>query len=135
MTTTVTIIVTAVLVLIVAGFLATLALRKRRAQRGSRASAVRREVVTSHQHRVEEKRGEARARQAEAERKQAEAETAQLEAERAASALAQEQAALEDRVREADRLDPDVKHRAKDYAPDTSTPARESAAEDDAPRP
>jgi hypothetical protein len=61
--------------------------------------------------------------EAEAERKRVEVERAEREAEQARQAQAQEQARHEDRVREADRLDPDVDHRADDYRPGTaSTP-------------
>lgn len=78
---------------------------------------------------------EARAREAEARAEQARlaAERAEQRAEAAELELAQQRALHEDRVRAADRLDPDVDHRSDDYAPQTgatepSRPGRHSAA-------
>lgn len=60
----------------------------------------------------------------------AEAERARLEAERAEAQAAavrteadQQRAIHEDRIRAADRLDPDVDHKATDYSPDVVDPA------------
>ncbi len=71
---------------------------------------------------------------ASAEQAETKAEQARLEAQRAeeqaASArteVAQQQATHEDQIRAADRLDPDVKHTAKDYAPEVGTPVGPSA--------
>ncbi|MEO5662216.1 MAG: hypothetical protein ABIR39_02940 [Nocardioides sp.] len=68
--------------------------------------------------------------QARADQAREQAERARLEAERAEehaatvrAEAAQEQAAQEDRIRAADRLDPDVDHRAKDYSPEVVAPA------------
>ena len=70
---------------------------------------------------------DARAR---ADQAQAQAERARLEAERAEehsatvrSEVDQEQAVHEEHIRAADRLDPDVNHRAKDYSPTVVHPA------------
>ena len=78
---------------------------------------------------------EARAREAEARAEQARlaAQRAEERAEAAELELARQRALHEDRVRAADRLDPDVDHRAEDYAPQTgatepSRPGRHSAA-------
>ena len=67
---------------------------------------------------------------ARADQAEAQAEHARLEAERAEeraaaarTEAAQEQAAQEDRIRAADRLDPDVDHRAEDYSPEVADPA------------
>lgn len=67
---------------------------------------------------------------ARADQAEAQAEHARLEAERAEeraaaarTEAAQEQAAQEDRIRAADRLDPDVDHRAEDYSPEVAEPA------------
>lgn len=63
----------------------------------------------------------ARETEAEADRARLEAERAERRASEAGQARAQEQAAYEDRIREADRLDPDVDHRADDYDPAAGT--------------
>ena len=72
--------------------------------------------------------------QARADQAAAEAERARLEAERVEAQAAaarteadQQQAIHEDRVRAADRLDPDVDHTATDYSPDVVDPAGPSA--------
>lgn len=68
---------------------------------------------------------QARAEQAatQAEHKRLEAERAEKEALRARTELDQERARHEDQIRAADRLDPDVKHKAKDYSPQVADPA------------
>ena len=66
----------------------------------------------------------AREAELEAERKRLEAERAEAEAERARQGHLQEHAKIEDQVREADRVDPDVDHRSPDYVPETSTTHR-----------
>ncbi|MCW2833815.1 MAG: hypothetical protein JWN68_1768 [Nocardioides sp.] len=58
----------------------------------------------------------------EAERKRFEAERAEHEAQAARTAVEQERARHEDQIRAADRLDPDVDHKAKDYAPQATDP-------------
>jgi hypothetical protein len=72
--------------------------------------------------------------QARADQAAAEAERARLEAERVEAQAAaarteadQQRAIHEDRIRAADRLDPDVNHRAPDYSPDVVDPAGPSA--------
>lgn len=67
----------------------------------------------------------ARADQAEAQAavKRLEAERAERDAAIARTELDQQQALQEDRIRAADRLDPEVDHKAKDYAPQVATPA------------
>lgn len=71
----------------------------------------------------------ARADQAEAQADHArlEAERAEERAAAARTEAAQEQATQEDRIRAADRLDPDVDHRAEDYSPEVADPAGPSA--------
>ncbi|HXH79999.1 hypothetical protein [Nocardioides sp.] len=68
---------------------------------------------------------QARADQAatQAEHKRLEAERAEKEALRVRTELDQERARYEDQVRAADRLDPDVNHKAKDYTPQAADPA------------
>jgi len=63
-------------------------------------------------------RRDAREAAVRADEARAEAEQAQREADNARTALAQEEASHEDKLREADRLDPEVDHKAADYQPD-----------------
>ena len=67
---------------------------------------------------------QARARETEAQAEQArlQAERAEERAQAARTAAAQQEALHEDQVRAADRLDPDVDHKAEDYTPETVTP-------------
>lgn len=67
----------------------------------------------------------ARAEQAEVEAERARQEAARAEerANAAKTGVAHEEAAQEDRIRAADRLDPDVDHTADDYAPEVAAPA------------
>lgn len=66
---------------------------------------------------------QAQLRQAEleAEQRRLEAEQAQLRQQEAERGLAQQQAVQEDRLRTADRIDPDVDHTADDYQPSTAS--------------
>jgi hypothetical protein len=59
---------------------------------------------------------------AQAEHKRLEAERAEREALAARTEVDQERARHEDQLRAADRLDPDVNHKAKDYAPHVPDP-------------
>jgi hypothetical protein len=67
---------------------------------------------------------QARARETEAQAEQArlQAERAEERARAARTEAAQQEALHEDQVRAADRLDPDVDHKADDYTPETVTP-------------
>lgn len=67
---------------------------------------------------VRQSRHDAERAEAEAQRLRAEAEAAEANAAEARRGAAQEQAAYEDRLREADRLDPDVDHTSVDYSGD-----------------
>lgn len=108
-------------------------------------------VVTMNRHKAEQNRARAadlrneaagqagglqehelRAREAEAQadRKRVEAERARQEAEAARQAQAQEEALHEDRIRQADRLDPEVDHRADDYEPTTARQPEPGTGED-----
>lgn len=66
------------------------------------------------------------ANRAEAQEARAEAEAAQARAAEAERAVAMDEATVEDRVRDADRVDPDVDHTADDYQPEAPTTSRES---------
>jgi len=66
------------------------------------------------------------ANRAEAQEVRAEAETAQARATEAERAVAMDEATVEDRVRDADRVDPDVDHTADEYQPEGPTTSHES---------
>jgi FtsZ-interacting cell division protein ZipA len=74
---------------------------------------------------------QARAQEAEAKAEQArlQAERAEQRAQEARAETAQREALHEDQIRAADRLDPDVDHKAKDYTPDTAAVSGTHAAE------
>ena len=78
----------------------------------------------------EEEAARAREAQAEAERARARADRLAAQAREQQTAYDQSRAQHEDHIREADRLDPDVDHRSKDYAPtaDTRHPGSAQAA-------
>jgi FtsZ-interacting cell division protein ZipA len=67
---------------------------------------------------------------AEAQEARAEAEAAQNRAAQAQQGAAMDEAVVEDRVREADRIDPDVDHQADDYRPETPTARGDAATSD-----
>jgi predicted Holliday junction resolvase-like endonuclease len=67
--------------------------------------------------------------EAEAERARLEAEEAAERARAARTEVVQHEATVEEQVREADRLDPNVNHKASDYTPDTSSVIGSHAAE------
>jgi FtsZ-interacting cell division protein ZipA len=94
--------------------------KKKTEQNRARAEDLRSEASSAA---TELPEAQVRAREAEAraERARLDAQKAEDDAAQANQALSAEQAQYEDRVREADRLDPDVDHRASDYSPDTST--------------
>ncbi|MGZ4453990.1 MAG: hypothetical protein ACXVWW_10630 [Nocardioides sp.] len=87
-----------------------------RKKRSARAEALREEARTRAPE-IGSTRTEAREAEVRADAARLEAERAQREAEAAQTALAQQEAAHEDRLREADRLDPEVNHKARDYEP------------------
>lgn len=109
-------IVLAVIVIAVVALLALVMKQRTNQVHRARAAELRNEAA-GQAGGLQESELRARDAQAEAERKRVEAERAEREAAEAQQAQAQEQATYEDRVREADRLDPDVDHRAEDYRP------------------
>jgi len=113
-------IVLAVVIIALIGLLGFVMNKKKMERNRARAGGLRSEAGAAA---TEIPAAQVRAREAEAraERVRLEAQKAEEEAARANQALSTEQARYEDRVREADRLDPDVDHRARDYQPDTST--------------
>jgi len=113
--TIVWIVVAIIVVLAVAALVAALSRRKATEQRRVQAQQLRQEAVTNvdsiNQTHVEAKEAEARA-----ERARLEAERAEAQAAEAQRAVDMEHATYEDRLREADRLDPDVDHHTEDRA-------------------
>lgn len=115
------IIVVIVVIVVVALIIAALMRKKRTEQRRHQAEQIRREAVT-HAPAIQDSELRAREAELEADRARLEAERAQARADEAARARAMDQAHYEDRVREADRLDPDVDHKSPDYYPSHPDP-------------
>lgn len=121
--TTIIIVVAVVVVLaLLAIGLAVRASRKKTAEANRGRAAEMRSGAAAETTSVETARREARKADARAETARREAETAEAAAAQAGLGLHQEQARVEDQVRAADRIDPDVNHRASDYTPATPTP-------------
>ncbi|MGZ5400081.1 MAG: hypothetical protein ACXWDL_13325 [Nocardioides sp.] len=118
------IIVAVVVVLALIGLAVSMS-RKRQAAKATQnrqhAEGLRQEA-RAQQGGVQQEELKAREAELEADRKRLEAERAEAEAERAKQSHLQEHARIEDQVREADRVDPDVDHRSPDYAPETARP-------------
>jgi competence protein ComGC len=114
------IVVLAVLLLVVVGLVVALMNKRRNEHNRAKAELIRTQAVT---HTADLTESQRRAEEAEAEAriKQAEAERAEERAARAKQGHLMEEAHHEDRLREADRIDPDVDHRADDYAPGTTS--------------
>jgi hypothetical protein len=113
------VIVLALLVIAVIG-LAGYVMNKRKLEQ-SRSRAVQlRDSAASEAAAIPDSQLLAREAEVRAERARLEADRAEQEAARASQAVSAEQATYEDRIREADRMDPDVDDRSTDYAPDTS---------------
>jgi FtsZ-interacting cell division protein ZipA len=91
----------------------------RRKERAAKAEELRSEART-HATELGSTRAEAKEAEVRAEAARLQAERAQHDADAAKTALAQEEATHEDRLREADRLDPSVNHKAADYQPTTT---------------
>ncbi len=112
------IIILIVLAVLLAAALVWSAMKRKKDQVGrERASELRSEAATSAAAKQEQ---EARAREAEAEaeRVRAQADKLEAQAQEQRTSYDMTQARQENAVREADRVDPDVDHRSKEYAPD-----------------
>lgn len=96
---------------------------QRREQERIRADQLRSEAE-SQRTELRETELSAREAQVEAERARLEAERADARAAEAQQGLQVDEARFEDQVREADRIDPDVDHRADEYRPGTQPPAQ-----------
>ncbi len=91
---------------------------RKRSQQDNRARAAEiREEAEAKAAVIPAAQAKAQAEEARAEQVRLEAERAEERAREARGAVAQEEAFHEDRLRAADRLDPDVDHKAKDYTP------------------
>ena len=125
--TVIWIVVAVVVALLILGLLAALINKKRTEQRKAQAAALRQDAQ-SRAPDLDEADVRAREAEVEAERARLEAERAQSRAMEAEQVRAAEQAGYEDRIREADRVDPAVDTRSSDYQPDTRYPADSDAA-------
>jgi FtsZ-interacting cell division protein ZipA len=114
------IIVLAVVIIALIGLVGYVMNKKKMEQNRARAESLRSEAGSAATV-IPEAQVRAREAEARAERARLDAQKAEEDAARANQTLSAEQAQYEDRVREADRLDPAVDHRASDYHPDTST--------------
>jgi FtsZ-interacting cell division protein ZipA len=122
MDTVIWIVVAVVVVLLIVGLLVALMGKKRNEQRKVQAAELRQDAQ-SRTPDLDEADVRAREAEVEAERARLEAERAATRAAEAEQARAAEQAGYEDRIREADRLDPAVDTTSSDYEPDTRYPA------------
>lgn len=110
------IIVVVVLVLLVVGLLAWVADKKRKERARLHAEELRGEA-SARTGTVQDSQLRAQEAEAEAERKRIEAQRADAAAAQARQGAQVEQATHEDKIREADRVDPDVDHKSTDYEP------------------
>jgi FtsZ-interacting cell division protein ZipA len=110
--TIVIIVVVIAIIAIIAAMMKKRTLEKHRAE----ADEIRTDAST-HANALPDAQLRAREADAEAERKRVEAERAEARADEEKQGMLREQATYEDRVREADRVDPDVDHEAADYRP------------------
>jgi hypothetical protein len=117
--TIVLIIVIVLVVLALIGLFAWLGNRKKKVHRYEQAESLRKEAVAEAGG-VHESHVHAREAEAKAEKARLEAQRAEEEAARAHQGVSQEQALHEQKIREADRLDPNVDHKSDEYSPNTS---------------
>jgi FtsZ-interacting cell division protein ZipA len=118
MSDTTTIILVVVGVLVVLAVIAAVAMARNKKNRRRKAEAGRlRERASADSGTIPQEHHRAREAEQQAEHLRREARRAEHEAERARRGAQMEEARHEDRLREADRLDPDVDHRAEDYEP------------------
>jgi flagellar basal body-associated protein FliL len=114
MSTIIWIIVAVIVVLAVAALIAAMMRKRKAEQQRVHAQHLRREAV-SNVDRVQQSDVEAKEAEARAERARLEAERAEAQAVEAQRAVDMERATYEDRIREADRIDPDVDHRTNQH--------------------
>lgn len=116
------IIVIAVAVLALVGLIVA-SMRKRSLADNRAQAAALREQADTEAAELPDARARADQAAAVAERARLEAERAEAEAAAVRTEADQQRAIHEDRIRAADRLDPDVDHKATDYSPDVVDPA------------
>ncbi len=104
--------------------------KRKAGERRAHAAELRDEAVTTTSG-LDESQRRADEAAAEAEIARAEAARAQERAAEASQGVQVEEARVEDRVREADRIDPDVDTRSDDYAPQTPSASGTTADETD----
>ncbi len=125
---TIVVLVVVVVVVAVAAALVAMLLQRRNTERKhAQAAQLRSQAaaqsgsLSDSRRRAENADLEAQDARIEADRARAEAEQAEARAAEARQGMAMDEAVTEDAVREADRLDPDVDHRADDYQPQAPT--------------
>jgi hypothetical protein len=111
--------VVAILVLLAIAAAVLMMLRKKRRQQDIEHATRLRQEAEHHATDIPQTRAKAKEAEAQAEQARLEAERAEQRAMEADQAAAQTQAAHEDRLRTADRLDPHVDTKSEDYRPDT----------------
>ena len=115
--TIVWIVVVVIVVIALAAIIAGLGHRRRLESKRSTAQSIREETTTQGAESIARSRVEAQEAEARAARARLEAERAEAQATDAKKGAQVEEARYEDRLREADRVDPDVDHTADDYQP------------------
>ncbi|GAB2775249.1 hypothetical protein GCM10027020_30510 [Nocardioides salsibiostraticola] len=105
-----------ILVLLAVG-VALLATRRKRVESDRLQAAELRSEAVANTGGLQQAEQQVRVADHEAEGRRLEAEKAEAKAAEARRVHAAEEASIEDQVRRADRVDPDVNHRAKDYTP------------------
>ena len=113
------IVIAVVVVAVVAAIVLAMRARRRKQEQDRLRAEQLRTEAHHHTGAVTEAQREAQLRETEAERARLEAERAEVRAAEARQQAQVAEARVEDRVREADRLDPDVDTRSDDYAPQT----------------
>lgn len=122
-----------VVVLVIAAAVVSMTGKRRTEHRRGRAEELRQQAagqasgLTESQRQAEERRAEAELAQAEASRAEERAATAE-------QGHQVEQAGYEDKLREADRLDPEVDHKAGQYEPDVWNDERAETSDTSAPK-
>jgi uncharacterized protein HemX len=129
-TMSIVLLVIAVLVVVAVIVGVVLVLNKRnRVHKHHQAEALREEAAVTKTPAIQESELHAQEAEARAERTRLQAERAEHEAAAARQGVDVEQAQYEDRIREADRVDPAVDHSAPDYTPDTTAAEQATPAE------
>jgi FtsZ-interacting cell division protein ZipA len=117
-----------VVVIVVVAALVSVTGKRRSGQRHERAEELRQEA-TSQAAGLSESERQAEELRAKADLARSEAQRAEEQAANAEQGHQVEQAGYEDKLREADRLDPEVDHRAPDYEPDVWSEERSESSE------